>query len=82
MGNVKAKFRGESSRLDLTEGIKALEAKQLEDALKNQAVIDWMNVQDRNEAVTNKMDALDVIETATDEQCAILLGIMKAVIEQ
>jgi hypothetical protein len=42
MGNVKAKFRGESSRLDLTEGIKAITTDQLAGALKNEAVIDWV----------------------------------------
>ncbi len=35
MGNVKAKFRGESSRLDITEGIKALQGKQIADVLQN-----------------------------------------------
>jgi len=34
MGNVKAKFRGESTRLDLSAGIKAMTDEQLGDALK------------------------------------------------
>jgi hypothetical protein len=32
--------------------------------------------------VDNILDALDVVETANDEQCAILLGIMKAMAEK
>lgn len=35
MGNVKAKFRGESDRLDITEGIKALQAEQIAGVLQN-----------------------------------------------
>ena len=35
MGNVKAKFRGESARLDITEGIKALQSEQVADMLQN-----------------------------------------------
>jgi len=81
MGNVKAKFRGESTRIDLNEGINALSAKQMADALNNQAVKDWLAVQDQDRQVTDKTDALDVIESANDEQCAILLGIIKGVIE-
>jgi len=44
MGNVKPKFRGESSRLDLTDGVKAMSDEQLREVLKNKAVIDWINV--------------------------------------
>ena len=35
MGNVKAKFRGESDRLDVTAGIKALQSDQVADMLQN-----------------------------------------------
>jgi hypothetical protein len=35
MGNVKAKFRGESARLDITEGIKALQGEQIAGVLQN-----------------------------------------------
>jgi len=37
MGNVKAKFRGDSIRSDLAEGIKAMDKKQFAEELKNQA---------------------------------------------
>jgi len=42
MGNVKAKFRGDSMRLDLSAGIKAMTDEQLGVALKNEAVKDWI----------------------------------------
>ena len=42
MGNVKAKFRGDSVRYDLLEGVKAMDQKQFDDALKNQAYKDWL----------------------------------------
>ena len=35
MGNVKAKFRGESDKADITAGIEALQVEQLADALQN-----------------------------------------------
>lgn len=33
MGNVKAKFRGQSKRLDLLEGIKVMTVEQMDEAL-------------------------------------------------